>query len=155
MTILVLLSLSSFCFSNTIFRREKKDTHEQFSAADVKQVHGIRAFQQEENMSQKGIKVTSDLGTVLSDKPTTHNRTARQTDHWCVESVIKTWDRCRQKYVDKFKCYSEYVSCLVSSPNRPFTKPLCQTVYGFREIKYSIHHKCKSLPIDCKCAARI
>ena len=107
------------------------------------------SFQQEENKSQ-GVFVTGDSETFL-DKPSEHNRTTRQANHWCVKSIERTWDKCRNKFVDRFKCYTEHVSCL--KPNSMFVKPSCQTVYGFREAKFFIVTKCKSLPIDCKCAA--
>ena len=113
--------------------------------------HGSRpqgdAFRPEESINQQN-DVISTLDEFL-DRPSAHNRTARDAGHPCVSKIVRKYDHCRRSYVNVFQCKPTRVSCFQAIPK--YGKPLCKTVFGFYQAKFI--SKCPSLAIDCQCAA--
>ena len=149
MFILIALCFSSMCFTKTPFRPKRKALAGEQHLLDDKDWSWGDTFQQESTINQKmgGVRIDSEKS---SEKPSTHNRTARHSNPYCIKLKVKTWDNCRRKFVEKVECYTEHISCLALS--RSITKPSCLTEYGYREAKYFTVFKCASLPLDCKCA---
>ena len=147
--ILIALSFSSLCFTKTLFRPKRKALAGEQHLLHDKDWSWGDTFQQESTINQKmgGVKIDPEKS---SEKPSTHNRTARHSNLYCIKLKVKTWDNCRRKFVEKVECYTEHISCLALS--RSITKPSCLTEYGYREAKYFTVFKCASLPLDCKCA---
>ncbi|CAH3147195.1 unnamed protein product, partial [Porites lobata] len=80
-----------------------------------------------------------------------HNRTARDANNPCFHYIeARTWDSCRQKYVDKVHCYSTHAACYRALA-QGYSYPACQVVFGYPQAKYI--SKCAALPIDCQCAS--
>ena len=146
----------SYCFElfksvlhqNSLSTKRKALAGEQHLLGDKEWSLGD-TFQQESTINQKmgGVKIDPEKS---SEKPSTHNRTARHSNLYCIKLKVKTWDNCKRKFVEKVECYTEHISCLALS--RSITKPSCLTEYGYREAKYFTVFKCASLPLDCKCA---
>ena len=100
----------------------------------------------ESSVSESNVTSVKDR---FLNKPTAHNRTARDAGHMCFLKIERMWDHCRGKFVKRVYCKTEHVACFQAILK--YNKPLCQTVYGYRQMKYSSN--CPSLPIDCQCAA--
>ena len=105
------------------------------------------AFQSDESRNQESDVTRGVVGFL--NKPSAHNRTARAAGRPCVLQIDRKWDHCRKKFVNKVLCLGEHKACIQAIPK--YGKPLCRTVFGFREAKYSVN--CTSIPIDCQCAA--
>ena len=106
------------------------------------------AFQLDAESRNQESDVTSGVVGFLG-RPSAHNRTARDAGRPCVLQIDRKWDACRKKFVNKAQCLGEHKACIQAIPK--YGKPLCRTVFGFREVKYSVN--CTSIPIDCQCAA--
>lgn len=102
---------------------------------------------------QAGERVFSEFNVTIGfdkapETPLAHNRTTRSAGNWCIQQIDRVWDNCRKKYVDKFKCRSQHVSCQQAITKH--NKPKCVTVYGYPQLKFV--SKCDHLPMDCQCA---
>ena len=118
------------------------------------------AFRPHESNNQES-DVSSALGEFL-DRPSAHNRTARDVNHPCVAKPPNVkWDNCRKRFVKEVQCLATHVACLDAVAK--YYKPLCKTVYGHDNHKrdYFPHkdrlppHRpnCAPLAIGCQCAA--
>ena len=104
------------------------------------------AFQSEESINQ-GNDVTSLNDTSL-DKPSAHNRTARDVRNPCISDIVRKFDRCRQKFVNQVQCLHRHVACY-EAINR-YHYPKCKTVIGYRQAQFM--KKCAPLSVGCQCA---
>ena len=103
-------------------------------------------FQPEEGIDEK-------IEAEFPIRHASHNRTARDANNPCFHYIeARTWDSCRQKYVDKVHCYSTHAACYRALA-QGYSYPACQVVFGYPQAKYI--SKCAALPIDCQCAAWI
>ena len=103
-------------------------------------------FQPEEGIDEK-------IEAEFPIRHASHNRTARDANNPCFHYIeARTWDSCRQKYVDKVHCHSTHAACYRALA-QGYSYPACQVVFGYPQAKYI--SKCAALPIDCQCAAWI
>ena len=103
-------------------------------------------FQPEEGIDEK-------IEAEFPIRHASHNRTARDANSPCFHYIeARTWDSCRQKYVDKVHCHSTHAACYRALA-QGYSYPACQVVFGYPQAKYI--SKCAALPIDCQCAAWI
>ena len=105
------------------------------------------AFQSDESRNQESDVTRGVVG--FFNMPSAHNRTARAAGRHCVFQIDRKLDHCRKKLMNKVQCLGEDKTCIQAIPK--YGKPLCRTVFGFREAKYSVN--CTSIPIDCQSAA--
>ena len=137
--IAVILTCSSLSCTNSL-PLEKKDSNQQSRDQQTHLQHD--AFQPEKIKQEN--QVTSSVEGFL-DAPTGHNRTTRDANSHCVKKIVREWDPCRNRLVDKFFCLSSHKSCtLVIAP------PKCKTAYGFPHADSD--KTCPMLPINCLCA---
>ena len=94
-------------------------------------------------------EVSSSLEQFLN-KHVVRNRTARDVNNPCLQKTVKTWDKCRQKYVYEVCCHSAHTACY-GALTQGYSYTACKVVIGYPQAKYI--SKCKALQIDCQCAA--
>ena len=128
------MSCSSLGFTKTL---DLKDQPSEQQPVDQE----TKVLSWESKYSESNVTSAADR---LLKRSTAHNRTARDAGHMCIFKIERTWDYCRGKLVKRVHCKSEHVACFHAIPKH--NKPLCQTVYGYRQAKYSSN--CPSLPID-------
>ena len=131
-------SLKSPLTRNQAFTRQSREQETELQDA---------AFQSDESRNQESYVTRGVVGFL--DRPSKHNRTTRDAGRPCVLQIDRTCDDCRKKFVNKVQCLGEHKACIQAIPK--YGKPLCRTVFGFRQAKYSVN--CTSVPIDCQCAA--
>lgn len=137
--IAVIFTCSSLSCTNSL-PLEKEDSNQQ---SRDQQTHLQDDAFQPENIKQEN-EVTSSVKGFL-DAPSAHNRTTRDVNPHCVEKIVREWDSCRKRYVDKFFCFPSHKSCsLVIAP------PKCRPKYGFPHADSD--KTCPMLPINCECA---
>ena len=105
------------------------------------------AFQPEKSINQEN-DVTSGMDAYL-DKPSAHNRTARDVSSPCFSHIVRKFDKCRQKFVSHVQCLNRHIACYKAI--NIYHYPKCETVIGYRQIKFI--KKCPPLPVGCQCAA--
>ena len=101
------------------------------------------AFQPEESIKQEN-DVTSGLDEFL-ERPSAHNRTARNAFHPCVLKIRRMRDSCRNKHVEKYECKSSHTFCSLTT-----VPPCCKPVMGYWE-SLLFKPKCPEIPIGCHC----
>ena len=131
-------SLKSPLTRNQAFTQQSREQDTELQDAD---------FQSDESRNQQSDVTRGMVGFL--NIPSAHNRTARDAGRPCVSQIDRKWDDCRKKFVNKVQCLGEHKACIQAIPK--YGKPLCRTVFGFREAKYSVN--CTSIPVDCQCAA--
>ena len=105
------------------------------------------AFQPKKSINQD-IDVTSGMGAYL-DKPSAHNRTARDVSSPCFSHIVRKFDKCRQKFVSHVQCLNRHIACYEAI--NIYHYPKCETVIGYRQTKFI--NKCRPIPVGCQCAA--
>ena len=152
-SIIVVLSCSTLCltkplFPETPFLYNHTATHQSrdqdYNSEDAIVQPELKYFGNAES------EVTSSLEQFLN-KHVVSNRTARDANNPCFYYIeARTWDSCRQKYVDKVHCHSMHTACY-GALAQGYSYPACKVVIGYPQAKYI--SKCAALPIDCQCAA--
>ena len=105
------------------------------------------AFQPTQSINQEN-NVTSGMDAYL-DKPSAHNRTARDVSSPCFSHIVRKFDKCRKKFVSHVQCLNRHITCYEAI--NIYHYPKCETVIGYRQIKFI--NKCPPLPVACQCAA--
>ena len=105
------------------------------------------AFQPEKSSKQDN-DVTSGMDAYL-DKPSAHNRTARDVSSPCFSHIVRKFDKCRQTFVSHVQCLNRHIAC--HDAIMRYHYPKCETVIGYRQIKFT--NKCRPIPVGCQCAA--
>ena len=105
------------------------------------------ALQPEKSINQEN-DVTSGMDA-YPDKPSAHNRTARDVSSPCFSHIVRKFDKCRQKFVRHVQCLNRHIACYKAI--NIYHYPKCETVIGYRQIKFI--NKCPPLPVGCQCAA--
>ena len=105
------------------------------------------AFQPEKSINQDS-DVASGMDAYL-DKPSAHNRTARDVSSPCFSHIVRKFDKCRQKFVSHVECLNRHIACYDAIMRYHY--PKCETVIGYRQIKFM--NKCRPIPVGCQCAA--
>ena len=145
LSVIVVLNCSSLSIAKPFSLKNPLTRNQAFTQQSREQENELEdaAFQSDESRNQ-------ERGVVgFFNMPSAHNRTARAAGRPCVLQIDRKWDHCRKKLVNKVQCLGEHKACIQAIPK--YGKPLCSTVFGFREAKYSVN--CTSIPIDCQCAA--
>ena len=119
---------------------EKKESNEQ---SHDQQTHLQDDAFQPENIKQEN-EVRSRVKGFL-DAPSAHNRTTRDANPHCVEKIVREWDTCRKRHVDKFFCLPKHAYC-----SQWIAPPKCKTVYGYPRADSA--KTCPMVAIDCQCA---